>query len=195
MKRIVVGITGASGAIYGIRLLEALRGKVETYLVLSNMGRTVLEVETIYTVHQVQQLATKSFKPDDMTAPIASGSFCADGMVVLPCSMKSLSAIAHSYTDNVLTRAADVMLKERRTLVLGVRESPFHRGHIKSMAEVTEMGGIICPPIPAFYNQPVTIEDIINHSVGKILDILHIEHTLSTRWNGVNTIETNTITT
>lgn len=185
MKRIVVGISGSSGSIYGIRMLEALKGKVESHLIISQAAKDNISRETSYTIDDVINLATFTYDNDNLTAPISSGSFQTDGMVVIPCSIKSLSAIANSYNESLLSRAADVTLKERRKLILAVRETPFHLGHLNLMTRVTEMGGIICPPIPAFYHEPETIDDVINHSIGKILDILDIEHSLFKRWEGI----------
>jgi flavin prenyltransferase len=185
MQRLVVGISGASGIIYGIRLLEALReSPVEVHLVMSQAAKMVTEMETGYTVHQVEALADAVYWNDQIQAPISSGSFQTLGMVVAPCSVKSLSAIAHSYNDTLLVRAADVALKERRKLVLMVRETPLHLGHLRLMAEATEYGAIILPPVPSFYHQPKTIEDIVAHTVGKILDQFQLEHHLFRRWDG-----------
>lgn len=185
MQRLVVGISGASGIIYGIRLLEALRQtEVETHLVMSEAAKKVAELETGYSVAQVEALADAVYKNDEIEAPISSGSFQTMGMVVAPCAVKSLSAIAHSYNDTLLARAADVVLKERRKLVLVVRETPLHLGHLRLMAEATEYGAVILPPVPSFYHQPKTIDDIIAQTVGKILDQFHLEHNLFRRWDG-----------
>jgi 4-hydroxy-3-polyprenylbenzoate decarboxylase len=185
MQRLVVGISGASGIIYGIRLLEALRGiEVETHLVMSEAAKKVAELETGYSVVQVEALADAVYENDEIEAPISSGSFQTMGMVVAPCAVKSLSAIAHSYNDTLLARAADVVLKERRKLVLVVRETPLHLGHLRLMAEVTEYGAVILPPVPSFYHQPKTIDDIIAQTVGKILDQFQLEHDLFRRWDG-----------
>jgi 4-hydroxy-3-polyprenylbenzoate decarboxylase len=185
MQRLVVGISGASGIIYGIRLLEALRqSPVEVHLVMSQAAKMVTEMETGYKVAQVEALADVVYRNDQIQAPISSGSFQTLGMVVAPCSVKSLSAIAHSYNDTLLARAADVALKERRKLVLMVRETPLHLGHIRLMAEVTEYGAVILPPVPSFYHQPKTIEDIVAHTVGKILDQFQLDHDLFRRWDG-----------
>jgi len=185
MKHIVVGISGSSGSIYGIRMLEALKGKVKSHLIISQAAKDNISRETPYTVSDVINLASYTYDNDDLTAPISSGSFQTDGMVIIPCSIKSLSAIANSFNESLISRAADVTLKERRKLILAVRETPFHLGHLKLMTRVTEMGGVICPPIPAFYHEPETIDDLINHSIGKILDILEIEHSLFKRWEGI----------
>jgi 4-hydroxy-3-polyprenylbenzoate decarboxylase len=185
MERLIVGISGASGIIYGIRLLEALRGiEVETHLVISEAARKVTEVETGYSVPQVEALADAVYRNSEIEAPISSGSFQTLGMAVVPCAVKSLSAIAHSYNDTLLARAADVVLKERRKLVLVVRETPLHLGHLRLMADVTEYGAVILPPVPSFYHQPKTIDDILAHTVGKILDQFQLDHRLFQRWDG-----------
>ena len=183
--RLVVAISGSSGPIYGIRLLEVLRQLgVETHLVLTRGAQRTIPLETAYTVDQVVSLASVVYDDQDLAAPISSGSFRTDGMVVAPCSMKTLSAIAQSYSDNLAVRAADVTLKERRRLVLVPRETPLHLGHLRRMVEVTEMGAIVLPPVPAFYHQPRSVDDIINHTIGKILDLFGIEHELYRRWGG-----------
>ncbi len=185
MQRLVVGISGASGIIYGIRLLEALRTiEVETHLVISEAAKKVAELETGYSVAKIEALADAVYKNEEIEAPISSGSFRTLGMVVAPCAIKSLSAIAHSYNDTLLARAADVVLKERRKLVLVVRETPLHLGHLRLMAEVTEYGGVILPPVPSFYHRPKTIDDILAQTVGKILDQFQLEHGLFRRWDG-----------
>ena len=181
--RLVVGISGATGAIYGARLLEILKEKkVETHLIITSTSKRILIEETAYTVEAVAALASHVHENDDLGAPISSGSFKTDGMVVIPCSIKTLSGIAHSYNENLLTRAADVTLKERRRLVLAVRETPLHQGHIELMLQVSRMGAILFPPMPAFYTHPKTIDDLVNHTVGKILDLLGIDHNLFVRW-------------
>jgi 4-hydroxy-3-polyprenylbenzoate decarboxylase len=183
--RLVVGISGASGAIYGVRLLEILgRLDIESHLILTLAAQETLRLEVGCTVEQVEALATRVYAIDDVGAAIASGSFKTAGMVVLPCSIKSLSSIAHSYTDNLLVRAADVTLKERRRLVLAVRETPLHQGHLRAMLQLSEMGAIILPPVPAFYHHPKTVEDVVNHTVGRVLDLFDIEHDLFVRWGG-----------
>lgn len=183
-KRIVVGITGASGVIYGVRLLACLKpvDGVETHLILSGAGRRNIEIETDYTPADVISLADHCHDFLNIAAGPASGSFLTHGMVVMPCSIKTLSGITHSYSDNLLVRAADVHLKERRKLVLVVRETPLHVGHLKLMAAATEMGAVIAPPVPAFYHQPKNIDDIIDQTVGKMLDCLAIPHQLFKRW-------------
>ena len=183
MKRLVVGISGATGAIYGIRLLEFLsKSDVETHLVVSTSAEKTIRMETSWTLEQVKALATVTYNKEDVGADISSGSFHAEGMVVIPCSIKSLSAIANSYNENLLVRAADVALKERRKLVLVVRETPLHRGHLSLMLNVADAGGVILPPIPAFYFLPKTLDDIINHTVGRVLDVFEIDHHLFNRW-------------
>jgi 4-hydroxy-3-polyprenylbenzoate decarboxylase len=183
MKRLVVGISGATGAIYGIRLLEFLsKSDVEAHLVVSTSAEKTIRMETNWTLAQVKALASVTYDMEDVGADISSGSFHAEGMVVIPCSIKSLSAIANSYNENLLIRAADVTLKERRKLVLVVRETPLHRGHLSLMLNVAEAGGVILPPIPAFYFLPKTMDDIINHTVGRVLDVFNIDHSLFNRW-------------
>lgn len=187
MRRIVVGITGASGSIYGVRLLEVLRdiADVETHLVLSDAAPITLRQEMGLSPGAVHSLADCWYRVRDIAAPIASGSFPVHGMVVAPCSVKTLSGLAYSHASNLLLRAGDVMLKERRPLVLMVRETPLHLGHLRAMTQVVEMGAIMVPPIPAFYHHPRNIDDLVNHSVGKVLDVLHIEHDLFRRWQGL----------
>lgn len=183
MKRLVVGISGATGAIYGIRLLEFLsKSDVETHLVISDSAEKTIRMETHWSLEQVKALATVTYNMEDVGADISSGSFHAEGMVVIPCSIKSLSAIANSYNENLLIRAADVALKERRKLVLVVRETPLHRGHLSLMLNVADAGAVILPPIPAFYFLPKTLDDIINHTVGRVLDVFGIDHRLFNRW-------------
>ncbi len=190
MKKIVVGITGASGVIYGVRLLEVLRDvDIESHVVLSEAAKQNIAIETDIAIGDVENLATKLYHPKNMAASISSGSFKTDGMVVVPCTIKTLSGIANSYDDNLITRAADVMLKERRRLILVVRETPLHKGHLELMTKVADMGGIILPPVPAFYHHPKKIEDLVNHIVGKILDLMNIDHNLFQRWKGEDTDE------
>ena len=185
--RIVVGITGASGAIYGVRLLEVLadRSDVETHLLISPPAERVLRHETTRTPEEVASLADSYYAYDDLFASLASGSFLTDGMVVVPCSMKTLSAIAHSHADNLLARAADVTLKELRRLVLVVRETPLHVGHLELMAQAARLGAVILPPVPAFYHHPETVAEVVDHTVGRILDMFRIEHALTPRWGGL----------
>ncbi|MCZ2405230.1 MAG: UbiX family flavin prenyltransferase [Burkholderiales bacterium] len=187
-RRIVVGISGASGAVYGVRLLQALRqaGQVQTHLVVSGAAWRTLEHELALDRARVQALADVVHALDDVGASIASGSFAAHGMVVAPCSMRTLAAIAHGLADNLLTRAADVMLKERRRLVLMVRETPLHLVHLRNMTTVTEMGAICCPPMPAFYQRPASLDELVDHSVARVLDLLDVPHQLSARWQGLD---------
>lgn len=184
MKRIVVGISGASGAIYGIRVMEALKDRVESHLIISDLGRETIPLETSYRVTDVEAMASCVHGFHDLTAPVSSGSFRMDGMIIIPCSIKTLSAVAHSYNENLMARAADVTLKERRRLVLAVRETPLHTGHLRLMLEASEIGAILFPPIPGFYHKPKTLDDIVNHTVGKILDLFEIEHNFFKRWHG-----------
>jgi 4-hydroxy-3-polyprenylbenzoate decarboxylase len=188
--RILIGINGATGVIYGIRLLEVLSAlkEVETHLIISGAGEKTIEIETAFKAEEVKALASFSYSIEDIGARISSGSFQHDGMIIAPCSMKTLSALATSYADNLLTRAADVTLKERRRLVLLVRETPLHLGHLRNMVSVTEMGAIVMPPVPAFYHNPQSIQDLINHTVGKVLDLFHLTHTLYRRWPGENIV-------
>ncbi|MDE3088685.1 MAG: UbiX family flavin prenyltransferase [Chloroflexota bacterium] len=185
--RLVVGISGSTGAIYGVRLLQVLsqHPDIETHLIMSNPAKQTVVLETEFTIEQVEALAHKVHRINDVAASISSGSFKTAGMVVIPCSMKTLSAIANSFNDNLLVRAADVTLKERRRLVLVARETPLHLGHLRLMAQATEMGAILAPPMPAFYHKPKTVDDIINQSVGRVLDLLGIDNEgLFNRWDG-----------
>ena len=184
LRRLIVGISGASGVIYGVRALEVLKAipDIETHLVLSAAAKRTLVEETDRTVESVEALADVVHSHRDIGAAIASGSFRTEGMLVAPCSIKTLAGIAHCYSDNLLTRAADVCLKERRPLVLLVREMPLHAGHIELMAVAARSGAIVAPPVPAFYNRPATVDDIVNHSVGKALDLFGIGHQLFKRW-------------
>jgi len=183
MKRIIVGITGASGVVYGVRMLETLKKLgVETHLIISPSGVRNLVIESGYKLDEVKAMASYVHDFEDVSASVASGSYHVDGMIVAPCSIKTLSAIANSYNENLLVRAADVTLKERRRLVLIVRETPLHEGHLELMMKVTRMGGVIMPPVPAFYHMPKTIDDIINQTVGKALDHFSIEANLFKRW-------------
>lgn len=188
MKRLIVGISGASGVIYGIRLLQVLQAlpDTETHLVMSQSARQTLALESDYSVRDVQSLADVVHDIRDIGASISSGSFKTHGMALLPCSMKTLSGIVHSYSDNLLTRAADVILKERRTLVLGVRETPLHLGHLRMMTTAAEMGAVIMPPVPAFYHRPEKVMDIVDQTVNRVLDQFDIElpEELFARWQG-----------
>lgn len=183
--KIIVGITGASGTVYGVRLLEALRDAgVETHLILTAGAETVAKHEIDLDPQRIRELASVVYEPGDLAAAPASGSFKHDGMVVAPCSVKTLSAVANSFADNLLVRAADVSLKERRRLVLLVRETPLHSGHLELMLKVSNLGGVIMPPAPAFYHRPESINDLVAHTVGRMLDQLDVEHDLFLRWGG-----------
>ena len=185
--RLIVGISGSTGAIYGVRLLEVLHTlpDIEIHLVMSEGARTTISYETDYRLENVIEWAHTVHEARNVGASIASGTFLTAGMIVAPCSMKTLSSIANSYNDNLITRAADVCLKERRRLVLLVRETPLHLGHLRLMTAVTEAGGIILPPVPGFYQKPKTMLDLVDHSLGKALDLFGIEHNLYPRWNGL----------
>ena len=189
MKRLIVGLSGASGAIYGVRLLQVLRdvADVETHLVMSQAARQTLSLETDYSLRDVQALADVVHDARDIAASISSGSFKTAGMVILPCSIKTLSGIVNSYTDTLVTRAADVVLKERRPLVLCVRETPLHLGHLRLMTQAAELGAVIMPPVPAFYHRPQSLDEVINQTVNRVLDQFDIElpDDLFTRWQGV----------
>lgn len=188
MKRLIVGISGASGAIYGVRLLQILQSVegVESHLVMSQAARQTLSLETDYSLRDVQALADVVHDSRDIAASISSGSFKTAGMVILPCSIKTLSGIVHSYTDSLVTRAADVVLKERRPLVLCVRETPLHLGHLRLMTQAAELGAVIMPPVPAFYHRPESLDDVINQTVNRVLDQFDIDlpEDLFTRWQG-----------
>ena len=182
-KRIVIGISGASGVIYGVRILELLKETdFETHLIISRSGRLNIEIETRYKPRELEDMADFVYDNKDMAASLSSGSFLTEGMVVIPCTIKSLSGIANSYNENLLVRAADVTLKEKRKLVLVIRETPLHIGHLRLMTLAAEMGAHLLPPIPSFYHQPKTIEDIIDQTIGKIFDYFGIEHHLFKRW-------------
>lgn len=185
-KRIIVGISGASGVIYGIELLRLLKDHddVETHLILSDSAKLNIGIETDYNVEEVVKLADFIYENNNLAAPVSSGSFITHAMVVVPCTIKSLSGITNSFTDNLLIRAADVILKEKRKLVLVVRETPLHKGHLKLMYRAADLGAHILPPVPSFYHNPKTIEDIIHQTIGKIFDYLEIEHNLFKRWSG-----------
>lgn len=181
--RIIVGISGASGAIYGIRLLEELKKReIETHLVISKWGTVTIEKETDYSVEQVMSLADKVYDEDNLGAAISSGSFKNNGMVIAPCSMKTLSGIANGYAEELIIRAADVCIKERRRLIILARETPLNPIHLENMLKLSRLGITIMPPVPAFYANPKTLDDIVNHTVGRILDQLEIDNELFTRW-------------
>ncbi len=182
-RRLIVGISGASGVAYGIRLLEVLRGSgIETHLVMTKSAEVTLAYETADKVARVRSLASAAYAIEDIGAAIASGSYRTLGMVVAPCSVRSMSEIASGVTSNLLTRAADVVLKERRRLVLMVRETPYHTGHLHTMLRLSEMGAILYPPVPAFYASPRSIEDIVDQSLGRVLDLFDIETDFVRRW-------------
>jgi 4-hydroxy-3-polyprenylbenzoate decarboxylase len=183
--RLVVGISGATGAIYGIRLLQVLKGcQLETHLVLTDSAKKTIDIESGYTIKEVEALADYVHDNRNIGASIASGSFRTDGMVIAPCSIKSISALANSYNSSLLVRAADVVLKEKRKLVVVARETPLHIGHLRLLCAVAEMGGVILPPMPSFYHMPKTIDNIVNQTVGKVLDQFNIDHNLFKRWEG-----------
>ena len=186
--RLIVGISGASGVIYGIRLLEALKSMpdLETHLVLSKGAKLNISIETQRQVKDVEALADVVHSDQNLAATIASGSYPTDGMVIVPCSMKTLSGVVNSYADSLMVRAADVVLKERRRLVLVPRETPLHVGHCRLLLEAAQMGAVMVPPMPAFYNDPQSVDDIINHTVGRLLDLFDIDSGLVKRWKGAN---------
>ena len=186
-KRIIVAISGASGAVYGVRLLQVLRewANVQTHLTVSDAGFLNLQQELDLGRADVEALADVVYPVHDVGAAIASGSFQCEGMVVAPCSMRTLAAVAHGLSDNLITRAADVMLKERRRLILMVRETPLNLAHLRNMTGVTEMGGIIFPPLPSFYHRPQTLADMIDHTVSRVLDLLGLPQVNAPRWNGL----------
>jgi 4-hydroxy-3-polyprenylbenzoate decarboxylase len=184
-KRMIIAITGASGVIYGIHMLRAMRETpYETHLIISDSGCRTIEIETGLNPDEIKQMADYTYSYTDVGAALASGSFITEGMTVVPCTIKTLSGIANSYTDNLIVRAADVTLKEKRKLLLVVRETPLHIGHLRLMTMAAELGAHLLPPVPAFYHQPKTIDDIINHTIGKIFDYFDIEHNLFKRWSG-----------
>ena len=186
-RRLIIAITGATGAVYGVRLLEVLREMpaIETHLMISEAGVLNLHQELELDRKAVGLLADVVHNVRDVGASIASGSFVSHGMIIAPCSMKTLAAVAHGLSDNLITRAADVVLKERRRLVLMVRETPFNLAHLRNMTAVTEMGGIVFPPLPGFYHRPKTIAEMVDHTVGRVLDLFEIQHDLTPRWSGL----------
>jgi flavin prenyltransferase len=188
VKRIVVGLSGASGAIYGIRFLELLRAlpDVETHMVVSDAAKRTIVEETDWAVKDVLALAGHRYDNKDIGATIASGSFKTDGMVIVPCSVKTAASVAHCLADNLMTRAADVTLKEGRPLILVVRETPLHLGHLRVLTALAEMGAIILPPMPAFYHRPKQIEDLVDHTLARVLDRLGLPQRLVTEWQGTN---------
>ena len=188
-KRLIVALTGATGSVYGMRILQQLRsiGGWESHLIVSDAGVLNAWQEYGLTRKDLNKLADVVHNPRDVGASIASGSFVTNGMVIAPCSMKTLAGVAHAFSDNLVTRAADVILKERRRLVLLIREAPLNLAHLRNMVAVTEMGGVIFPPVPAFYNKPKSIDDIIDHTVGRVLDLFDVPHDNIARWQGMQT--------
>jgi len=186
-QRLIIAITGATGAVYGVRLLQALQANpdVETHLLISEAGVLNLHQELDMKRKDVEAFADVVHHVRDVGASIASGSFQSDGMVIAPCSMKTLASVAHGMSDNLITRAADVVLKERRRLILMVRETPFNLAHLRNMTAVTEMGGIIFPPLPGFYHRPQSIQEMVDHTVGRVLDMFALPHELTPRWQGL----------
>ena len=185
-KRIIIGISGASGAVYAIELLKNLRELgLETHLVISKYGQVTLAHETDYSISQVNKFADFVYSPNDMSASISSGSFKTEGMIIAPCSVRSLAEIASGVTTSLLTRAADVVLKERRRLVLMVRETPLSSVHLRNMLTLSDMGAIIAPPVPAFYSKPNSLDEMVTHTVGRVLDLFDIEHSLTNPWQGI----------
>jgi 4-hydroxy-3-polyprenylbenzoate decarboxylase len=185
---LIIGITGATGVIYGVRLLQILSTikNVETHLVISEAGEANIKYETGWSIKDIKRTANYYYNVDDIGARISSGSFKRDGMIIAPCTIKTASALANSFNFNLIVRAGDVTLKERQKLVLLVRETPLHIGHLKMMERLTEMGAIVMPPVPAFYHRPKTLQDIIDQTIGKALDFFSIEHNLFRRWSGLN---------
>lgn len=182
-RRMVVGITGATGIVYGVRLLKALRQlEIESHLVVSKAGEMTRAYETEMSSEELRSLADVVYSPSDIAAPISSGSFRTMGMIVAPCSVRSMSDIAHGVTSGLISRAADVCLKERRRLVLMLRETPLHAGHLKSMLAITEMGGIVAPPVPAFYARPQSLDDMVTHTIGRVLDLFDLDLKAFPRW-------------
>ena len=188
-RRFIIAITGATGAVYGVRLLQVLRDvpDVETHLLVSDAGVLNLHQELDMNRREIEAMADVTHSVRDIGASLASGSFQSEGMIVAPCSMKTLAAVAHGLSDNLITRTADVVLKERRRLVLMVRETPFNLAHLRNMTAVTEMGGIIYPPLPGFYHRPQSIAEMVDHTVGRVLDLFQLPHQLTPRWQGMKT--------
>jgi flavin prenyltransferase len=184
--KLIVGVSGASGSVYAVRLLKKLlqRGDVETHLVVSRSAEKTLYLETNLKLADLKSLASHCYPPEDIAAPLASGSYRTEGMVILPCSIHTMSSIAAGISSNLMVRAADVTLKERRKLILGVRETPFHLGHLRTMVALTEMGAVIAPPIPAFYQNPATVEELVDGTVERILDLIGLPDPQARRWNG-----------
>lgn len=187
IKKIIVSITGASGAIYGIRLLEILKKcEIETHLIISRSANLTIATETSFSIYDIKKLADYVYHPSDIAAKISSGSFKVNGMIIAPCSMKTLSAIATGLENDLIMRSASVIIKEQKKLALMVRETPFSAIHLENMLKLARIGVAICPPVPAFYNNPTTLDDIINHSVTRILDLFNIETNLIERWQGLS---------
>ena len=187
IKKIIVSITGASGAIYGIRLLEILKKcEIETHLIISRSANLTIATETSFSIYDIKKLADYVYHPSDIAAKISSGSFKVNGMIIAPCSMKTLSAIATGLENDLIIRSASVIIKEQKKLALMVRETPFSAIHLENMLKLARIGVAICPPVPAFYNNPTTLDDIINHSVTRILDLFNIETNLIERWQGLS---------
>ncbi len=182
--RFIIALTGASGQIYGIRLIEGLRKMAEVHVIVSKSAKITLDVETDYSVDYIKKLATRYYEEDQIDAPISSGSFRHDGMVIAPCSIKTASSIAYGITDNLITRAADVTLKERRRLILLVRETPLHLGHLKTLCRLAEIGAVVMPPVPSFYTRPKTVDDVVNHTVARVMELLGLEVDYD-RWEGI----------
>lgn len=186
VKKLIIGISGASGVIYGIRFLEMLKKlEIETHLVITKSANLAIKSETDYSIDSIKKIADFVYNPADIGARISSGSFQTDGMVVLPCSMKSLSAIANGYEENLLVRAASVIMKEQKKLVLMIRETPLHAIHLENMLKLAKCGVAIAPAVPAFYNKPKTLDDLIVHSLARILDLFNIDASAITRWDGL----------
>jgi len=185
--KLIIAITGASGAVFGIRLLEIIKeiGGIESHLIISKAANITIKSETNYQLADIKSLANFSYNIDDISACLASGSFKMEGMIIAPCSIKTMSSIANSYNDNLISRSADVIMKEKKKLVLLVRETPLHLIHLRNMAAIAENGGIIYPPVPAFYNNPKNISDLVNHTLYRVLDLFSIEHEKIKRWNGL----------
>jgi len=185
-RRIIIAICGASGAIYGVRLLEILKGlEIESHLIISRAGHITITQETDYSIEQIKSLANYTYHFSDIGATLASGSFKNSGMIIAPCSMKTVASIAAGIEDNLISRAASVSLKERRKLVLMIRETPLHHGQLENILKISTYGGIIAPPVPAFYNRPKTIDELVNHTVSRVLDLFDIESGLVKRWEGI----------
>lgn len=182
-KKLIVGISGASGSEYGVRLLQVLQQRdIETHLIISKSAEITMSMETTHSLNSIKALADKCYSANDIAAAISSGSFPTLGMVIAPCSIRTMSEIATGVTSSLMSRAADVVLKEQRKLVLMVRETPLHLGHLRTLTQLSEMGAIIAPPMPAFYNQPQDINDVVNHSVGRVLDLFNIDTDVVKRW-------------